>query len=226
IERKAEFLKKQGSTEVVEKIITGKAAFRLYDTFGFPIEVTEEIARERGYTVDRLGYEEEYKAHQDLSRTANEGQFKGGLSSYGKTETNYHTATHLLHAALSKTLNSECKQSGSNITPERMRFDFTFDRKLTSEEVKTVEDLVNAQIAAAIPVILSETSVKDAKDSGAIGVFDSKYGDVVKVYTIGGFSKEICGGPHAANTADLGHFRILKEEASSAGVRRIKAVLE
>ncbi len=230
--KKEEFFKQQGKTEEVKKEISGKAAFRLYDTFGFPLELTISLAQERGFTVNREEYETSYKQHQELARTANVGQFKGGLSSFGEMETKYHTTTHLLHVALMKILKSECKQAGSNITAERLRFDFTFERKMTVEEIKLVEDLVNSKITEKLPIEMKEMTVEQAKKRGAIGVFDSKYANVVKVYTIldpkeksGFFSSEICGGPHVKNTSELGKFKIIKEESCSAGVRRIKAVL-
>ena len=204
----------------------GKTAFRLYDTFGFPIEMTEELAKERGYTLDRAGYEKAFKEHQEKSKAGAEQKFKGGLADGGEQTARLHSATHLLNYALKKVLGDESiSQRGSNITPERLRFDFNFPRPLTAEEIKAVEDVVNAEIASASPVVCEEMTVDEAKAQGAVGVFGDRYGEVVKVYTIG-HSKEICGGPHAANTAELGKFRIVKEQSSSAGVRRIKAVLE
>ena len=204
----------------------GKTAFRLYDTFGFPIEMTEELAREKGYTVDRAGYDKAFAEHQEKSKAGAEQKFKGGLADGGEATAKLHSATHLLNYALKKVLNDEnIMQRGSNITPERLRFDFSFGRPMTEEEIKAVEEVVNAEIAKAQPVVCEEMSVEEARKQGAVGVFGDRYGEVVKVYTIGS-SKEICGGPHAANTGDLGKFRIVKEQSSSAGVRRIKAVLE
>ncbi len=204
----------------------GKTAFRLYDTFGFPIEMTEELAAERGYTLDREGYEKAFREHQEKSKAGAEQKFKGGLADGGEATARLHSATHLLGYALRKVLCDDgIVQRGSNITPERLRFDFNFPRPLTDEEIAAVEKEVNAEIAAAVPVVCEERTVDEARASGAMGVFGARYGDVVKVYTIGR-SKEICGGPHAANTGELGKFRIVKEQSSSAGVRRIKAVLE
>lgn len=204
----------------------GKTAFRLYDTFGFPIEMTEELAAERGYTLDREGYEKAFREHQEKSKAGAEQKFKGGLADGGEATARLHSATHLLGYALRKVLCDDgIVQRGSNITPERLRFDFNFPRPLTDEEIAAVEKEVNAEIAAAAPVVCEEMTVDEARASGAMGVFGDRYGDVVKVYTIG-HSKEICGGPHAANTGELGKFRIVKEQSSSAGVRRIKAVLE
>ncbi len=204
----------------------GKTAFRLYDTFGFPIEMTEELAAERGYTLDREGYEKAFREHQEKSKAGAEQKFKGGLADGGEATARLHSATHLLGYALRKVLCDDgIVQRGSNITPERLRFDFNFPRPLTDEEIAAVEREVNAEIAAAVPVVCEEMTVDEARASGAMGVFGDRYGDVVKVYTIG-HSKEICGGPHAANTGELGKFRIVKEQSSSAGVRRIKAVLE
>ena len=204
----------------------GKTAFRLYDTFGFPIEMTEELAAERGYTLDREGYEKAFREHQEKSKAGAEQKFKGGLADGGEATARLHSATHLLGYALRKVLCDDgIVQRGSNITPERLRFDFNFPRPLTDEEIAAVEKEVNAEIAAAVPVACEEMTVDEARASGAMGVFGDRYGDVVKVYTIGR-SKEICGGPHAANTGELGKFRIVKEQSSSAGVRRIKAVLE
>lgn len=204
----------------------GKTAFRLYDTFGFPIEMTEELAAERGYTLDREGYEKAFREHQEKSKAGAEQKFKGGLADGGEATARLHSATHLLGYALRKVLCDDgIVQRGSNITPERLRFDFNFSRPLTDEEIAAVEKEVNAEIAAAVPVVCEEMTVDEARASGAMGVFGDRYGDVVNVYTIG-HSKEICGGPHAANTGELGKFRIVKEQSSSAGVRRIKAVLE
>ncbi len=205
--------------------INGAVAFRLYDTFGFPLELTVELAGEKGLEVDIEEYNECYKAHQEKSRTSSAGMFKGGLAGTDYGYAKYHTATHLLLAALRKHFGDSVLQRGSNITLERMRFDFSFDRKMTPEEIIMIENEVNINIQAAIPVVCEEMSLDDAKKSGAMGIFDNKYGDKVTVYTIGNVSKEICGGPHAQNTKDLGYFKITKEESSSAGVRRIKAIL-
>lgn len=207
-------------------VFPGKTAFRLYDTFGFPIEMTEELAKEKGFALDTDGYKKAYADHQALSKAGAEQKFKGGLADNGVQTARLHSATHLLNAALKTVLkDSGIQQKGSNITAERLRFDFNFPRPLTAEEIAEVEKLVNEQIALDVPVKLEEMTVEDAKNAGAIGVFSSKYGDIVKVYTIG-FSKEICGGPHASRTGELGRFKIIKEQSSSAGVRRIKAILE
>lgn len=207
--------------------IDGVTAFHLYDTFGFPIEFTEEMARENGLTVDRAGFEAAFSEHQNKSKQGAEQRFKGGLAEANEVTARLHTATHLLQAALRKVLNdSTISQRGSNITAERLRFDFSFGRKLTKEELQQVEDQVNEWIQAKAPITCEEMTVDEAKEQGAVGLFGDKYGERVKVYTMGTFSKEICGGPHAGNTGELGHFKIKKEEASSSGVRRIKAVLE
>ena len=224
IEKHKEFAKTKG--EVVPNIISGKACFRLYDTFGFPFELTKELAKEKGYEVDEEGFKQAFAEHQEKSRTASAGTFKGGLADGSMESTKLHTATHLLMAGLRKMFGNQVMQKGSNITPERLRLDFNLDHKMTPEEIKTLEDFVNDAISKAIPVTYAEMSVADAKKSGAVGVFESKYGDIVKVYTIGDVSKEICGGPHAENTSQLHHLKIVKEESSSAGVRRIKAVLD
>lgn len=209
------------------KDIDATTAFRLYDTYGFPIELTIELANERKLNVDEEGFKEKFKAHQELSRTASAGQFKGGLSGNNEIETKYHTATHLLNAALKVVVNKDVHQKGSNITDERMRFDFSCDHKLSVEEKQKTEDLVNEWIKEGLPVTVEEMSKEDAIKSGAECMFIEKYPDIVTVYTIGdNISKELCGGPHVKNTNELGHFKIVKEEASSAGVRRIKAILE
>lgn len=201
-------------------------AFRLYDTYGFPIELTIELASELNIEVDVEGFKEKFKAHQQLSRTASAGKFKGGLASTGEMEVKYHTATHLLNAALKLVVGTGVHQKGSNITEERMRFDFSCDHKLTDEEKIKVEQLVNEWIEQGLDVTVEEMNKEEAIASGAECMFIEKYPDVVTVYSIGDISKELCGGPHVKNTKDLGHFKIKKEEASSAGVRRIKAVLE
>ena len=203
----------------------GRSAFKLYDTYGFPVEITCEMAAEKGINVDVDGFNERFKKHQEASHAGAEQRFKGGLQDHSEQTTKLHTATHLLHAALRKVLGPEVAQKGSNITPERLRFDFSFGRKMTDEEKAEVERLVNEYIKAAAPITCEEMTVAEAKAQGAIGLFESKYGERVKVYTMGEFSKEICGGPHAQNTGDLKSFKIKKEEASSAGVRRIKAVI-
>ncbi len=201
-------------------------AFKLYDTYGFPLELTVELAHEKGIEVDEEGFAQKFKEHQEKSRAGSEQKFKGGLSGNGEMETRYHTATHLLNAALKIVVNKDVHQKGSNITPERMRFDFTCDHKLTDEEKKRAEDLVNEWIKEALPVTVEEMKKEDALKSGAECMFIEKYPDMVTVYSIGNVSKELCGGPHVKNTSELGHFVIKKEEASSAGVRRIKAILE
>lgn len=213
--------KQEGQT-----VIDGKIVFRLYETYGFPPEITEELAKEEGFNIDSKQFEELYKEHQEKSRLGAEQKFKGGLAERNEETICYHTATHLLHKALRMVLGDHVAQRGSNITTERLRFDFSHPQKVTPEELKKVEDIVNEQIQRDLPVVCEEMTVEEAKKSGAIGLFEHKYGDKVKVYTIGDFSKEICGGPHVEHTAQLGKFKIKKEEASSAGVRRIKAILE
>ena len=212
--------------KVSNKDIDGVTAFHLFDTFGFPLELTIELAGEKGLSVDTEGYKAKFEEHQNLSRTSSQGQFKGGLAGNSEIETRYHTATHLLNAALKVVVNKDIHQRGSNITDERMRFDFNCDHKLTDEEKKKVEDLVNKWISEGLDVTKEEMSKQDAINSGAECMFIEKYPDVVTVYTIGNISKELCGGPHVKNTSELGTFKIVKEEASSAGVRRIKAILE
>ncbi len=206
-------------------VIDGRSAFKLYDTYGFPIEITKELAAEHGLTVDEEDFAKRFEQHQATSRSGAEQIFKGGLADHSEQTTCLHTATHLLQAALRKVLGDEVKQKGSNITAERLRFDFTFGRKVTAEELKQVEALVNEAIEANVPIVMEEMTVPEAKAQGAIGLFESKYGEIVRVYTMGPFSKEICGGPHANRTGDLVSFKIMKEEASSAGVRRIKATI-
>ena len=205
--------------------ISGKTAFKLYDTYGFPFEMTLELAAEEGLEVDREGFEEANRKHQELSRTTSAGTFKAGLQDNSEVVTRLHTATHLLHAALHKVLGPGALQKGSNITPERLRFDFTWPEKMTPEQIKAVEDLVNAEIAKGVPVDKKLETIEEARAEGATALFSAKYGEQVSVYTIGGFSKEVCCGPHVANTSELGSFKILKEQSSSAGVRRIKAVV-
>ena len=208
-----------------EKVISGKMMFRLYDTYGFPPEVTEDLAKEHGLEVDKTEFEKLFKEHQEKSRRGAEHKFKGGLAEQNEQTIAYHTATHLLHKALKIVLGDHVKQSGSNITTERLRFDFTHPQKMTKEEIEKVENLVNEEIQKDLPVTCQEMTYDEAKAEGAIGLFTNKYGDRVKVYTIGDFSKEICGGPHVHHTGELGRFKIKKEESSSSGIRRIKAVL-
>ncbi len=210
---------------IARKVISGKNAFFLYETYGFPIELTVEMARERGFEVDLPGYQAAYEKHQELSRQGAEQKFKGGLADHSEQTARLHTATHLLQAALRKVLGDGVAQRGSNITAERLRFDFSYNDKMTPEEIAEVETLVNEAIQAKIPIDCREMTFQDAQGEGAIGLFGDRYGEKVKVYTMGDFSKEVCGGPHAANTGDLGGFKITKEESSSRGVRRIKAVL-
>lgn len=212
--------------KVSNKDIDGDVAFHLYDTYGFPIELTEELAHDAGINVDVKGFQEKFKAHQELSRTASAGKFKGGLAGNSEIETKYHTATHLLNAALKVVVGPDVHQKGSNITDERMRFDFSCDHKLSDEEKQKTEDLVNEWINEGLDVRVQEMKKEDAIKSGAECMFIEKYPDIVTVYSIGDVSKELCGGPHVKNTSELGHFKIKKEEASSAGVRRIKAILE
>ncbi len=207
-------------------IIDKDNAFKLYDTYGFPIELTEEMAKEHNLKVDMEGFKEKFQAHQELSRTASKGKFKGGLMGHSEIETKYHTATHLLNAALKIVVGKDVHQKGSNINEERMRFDFSCDHKLSDEEKQKVEDLVNTWIKEDLPVTMTTMSKEEAIQSGAEAMFIEKYADIVNVYKIGEVSLEICGGPHVEHTNLLGHFKITKEEASSAGVRRIKAILE
>jgi len=207
--------------------ISGKEAFLLFQSYGFPLEMTEELAAEKNIEVDKKDFEKEFEKHQELSRAGAEKRFKGGLADSGETTTKLHTTTHLLNQALREVLGKkDIFQKGSNITPERLRFDFNFDRKLTKEELQKVEDWVNERIKEGLPVKREEMTLDEAKKKGAQGVFESKYGEKVFVYTIGNKSIEICGGPHVSNTKELGKFKIIKEESSAAGVRRIKAVLE
>lgn len=224
IERKNQFLAKDPNY-VPEKTISGKSAFRLYDTFGFPIELTREMANERGYNVDMDGFDEAFRQHQELARTTNAGVFKGGLADDSIWTTRLHTACHLLLAGLRKMFGTTIEQKGSNITSERLRFDFNFDRKLTDEEVAKLEDFVNTSIKRAIPVERKEMTFSEAKKKGAYGVLKAQDSDVISVYQIGDVDFQICGGPHAKNTSELVDFKITKQEAVSAGVRRIKAVI-
>jgi len=221
------------------KIISGEIAFDLYQSYGFPVEVTEELAAERNLTIDRPVFDKLKKEHQELSRAGGEQKFHGGLADHSEISTRYHTATHLLHAVLLKILGPHALQRGSNITQERMRFDFPHPQKMTPEEIKQAEDLVNAAIARDYPVSWAEMSFEEAKAKGAIGLFEDRYQPIVKVYTMGDvnekavadpssptFSREVCGGPHVEHTGLVGKFKIVKEEAVSAGMRRIKAVIE
>ncbi|MBU1348964.1 alanine--tRNA ligase, partial [Patescibacteria group bacterium] len=216
---------KQLEKMMQDRVISGAEAFDLFQTYGFPLELTQELIGERGGNLDVEAFRTEFAKHQDLSRSASAGTFKGGLADHGTETTRLHTATHLLHAALRKVLGEHVAQKGSNITPERLRFDFVHPTKLTPEDLKAVEDAVNDVIRADVPIDREEMTVDAAKESGAIGLFEQKYGDKVSVYTVGDFSKEICGGPHVTRTGDLGIFKIIKEEAVSAGVRRIKATV-
>ena len=237
IEEKDKFIKTLGHGEkefekVINKleqenknVIDGKTIFKLYETYGFP-EITADLAQEKGYKIDLTEFDKLFKEHQEKSRLGSEQKFKGGLAEQNEITTAYHTATHLLHQALRNVLGDHVKQSGSNITTERLRFDFSHPEKMTPEQIKQVEDIVNEQIKRDLNVVSEEMPLEEAKKSGAIGLFENKYGDTVKVYTIGDFSKEICGGPHVKHTGELGHFKIKKEESSSAGIRRIKAILE
>ena len=225
LERKNAFMSAKDPSYVPETVIGGKQAFHLYDTYGFPVEITGEMAKERGFGVDLDGYNAAFEEHQNKSKAGSEQKFACGLADHKEATTNLHTATHLLHAALKKVLSEDVNQKGSNITEERLRFDFNFERPMTPEEIKKVEALVNEKIRENIPVVMKEISLEEAKAEGFTGLFESKYGERVKTYSIGDFSKEICGGPHAATTGELGAFRIVKEQSSSAGVRRIKAVL-
>lgn len=215
----------KAKSEGKEKL-DGQVVFRLYDTFGFPPEMTAELAEEAGLKIDMDEFNELFKKHQDLSRAGSEAKFKGGLADHSEQTTAYHTATHLLHKALQIVLGEHATQKGSNLTAERLRFDFANPCKVTPEQLKEVEDIVNEQIKRDLPVTCEEMTLEEAKASGATGLFANKYGEKVKVYTIGDFSKEICGGPHVERTGGMGHFKILKEEGVAAGIRRIKAVLE
>ena len=207
-------------------VLSGELAFKLYDTYGFPIEFSSELTSERGYRVDMDGFHKKFEEHQNKSRQGAAGKFAGGLADNNEKTARLHTATHLLNGALRRVLGDEVSQRGSNITSERLRFDFSFGRKVTKEELTQVEAIVNEAIAHNISVTSEEMTPEKAYGEGAVGVFSGKYGEIVKVYTVPGYSKEICGGPHAKNTGELVSFKILKEEASSAGVRRIKAVID
>ena len=209
-----------------QRTMSGRMAFKLYDTYGFPIELTEELARENGLTVNRAEFEEAFKKHQELSRAGSEQIFKGGLADHSEQTTAYHTATHLLQQALRIVLGDHVQQKGSNITVERMRFDFTHPQPMTKEEIAEVERIVNEQIQADLPVKMEMMPLDEARKAGAMALFGEKYGTIVKVYSIGDFSKEVCGGPHVEHTGAMGKFKILKEQSSSSGVRRIRAILE
>jgi alanyl-tRNA synthetase len=208
-----------------QRIIPGRLAFKLYDTFGFPLELTQELAAEHGFTVDVEGFDKAFAKHQEASRSGAEKNFKGGLADHSEMTTALHTATHLLHQALRMVLGDHVGQKGSNITADRLRFDFTHPDKMTPEQIKEVEQIVNEQIERDLPVSMKVMSLEEAKEAGAIAFFESKYEEQVKVYSIGDFSKEVCGGPHVERTGTMGRFKIKKEQSSSAGVRRIKAVL-
>jgi alanyl-tRNA synthetase len=208
------------------KIMSGRLAFKLYDTYGFPLELTEELAAEQGMTVNRAEFDEAFKKHQELSRAGSEQVFKGGLGDQGEMAIKSHTATHLLHKALRQVLGDHVAQKGSNITAERMRFDFSHGAPMSADELARVEAIVNGQIRRDLPVTMEVMSLDAAKAAGAIALFGEKYESQVKVYTMGDFSKEVCGGPHVEHTGVLGNFKIQKEQSSSAGVRRIRAVLE
>jgi alanyl-tRNA synthetase len=201
-------------------------AFRLYETYGFPLELTQEVAGQRGVAVDVAGFEAAFAAHQQQSRQGSAARFRGGLAERLPETTRLHTATHLLHAALRQVLGPHAEQRGSNITAERLRFDFAHGAQLSPEQIAAVEALVNEQIRRDLPVSFQEVSIDEARRAGAVGLFGERYGEQVKVYAIGDFSKEICGGPHVDHTGELGRFRIVKEEAVGAGARRIRAVLE
>jgi alanyl-tRNA synthetase len=206
--------------------ISGRLAFKLYDTYGFPIEFTKEIAIEKGLKIDEEGFKEAFEKHRELSQQAQTQNFKGGLADHSEQTTRLHTATHLLHRALKNILGEHVNQKGSNITTERLRFDFTHPDKIEDDTLKKIEDMVNEQINKKLDVTMKTMSLEEAKKIGATALFTDKYDQQVKVYIIGDFSIEVCGGPHVKNTGELGKFKILKEQSSSAGIRRIKAVLE
>jgi alanyl-tRNA synthetase len=209
-----------------DRVIPGRAAFKLYDTFGFPIEITEELASEHGLSVDREGFDVAFRKHQEASKSETSATFKGGLADHSEQTTKLHTATHLLHQALRDVLGDHVAQKGSNITTDRLRFDFSHPEKLSKEELQQVEHIVNQQIERNLPVSWETMKLEEAKDNGAIALFGERYDEVVKVYSIGDYSKEVCGGPHVEHTGQLGRFKIKKEQSSSQGVRRIKATLE
>ena len=226
INRKNEFMKTKDSNYIPETEIGGKVAFRLYDTFGFPLEITQELAKENGLGVDKEGFNNAFLEHQEKSKAVSKGEFKSGLADDNEMTIMYHTATHLLNSALKKVLGPQSHQMGSNITAERLRFDFPCDHKLEEDEIKQVEDIVNGWIKDGISVTREEMKKEDAASAGAEHQFLDRYPDIVSVYTIGDASKEICSGPHVNNTNKLGHFKIVKEESCGSGIRRIKAVLE
>ena len=211
----------------VEKIesIDGKKAFDLYQTYGFPLEITEEIFQERGQEINKEEFRKEFEKHQDVSRSASAGTFKGGLADHSEETTKLHTATHLLHESLRRVLGKHVQQKGSNITAERLRFDFIHNQAMTEDQIRQVEDLINDQIKASLPVSFQMMTLEEADKAGALHFFDKKYDEQVKVYSVGDFSREVCGGPHVNNTSELGHVRITKEQSASAGVRRIYAEL-
>ena len=226
MQRKNAFMSQKDPNYVPETVISGKQAFRLYDTFGFPLELTVELATEKGLTVDTEGFDQAFKAHQELSKAQAQAA-KGGLTEQTEKTIKYHTATHVMLAGLRKMFGTHTEQKGSNITEERLRFDFNCDHKMTAEELKQLEDFVNDVISKKIDVVRTEEKYIDAVNSGAYGVFNAESDDqVVSIYTIGGVDKQICGGPHVKNTSELGTFVIKKEESSSSGVRRIKAILK
>jgi len=223
----AEFEKAIGASRSRgEMVVPGEVVFRLYDTYGFPAELTEELARQRGLSADMDGFQAAFATHQERSRQGAAGHFRGGLAERIPATTRLHTATHLLHESLRRVLGPHVMQRGSNITAERLRFDFAHGERLAPEQIAAVEALVNEQIGRDLPVVWAEMGLEEAKRAGAIGLFEERYGEQVKVYSIGDFSKEICGGPHVERTSELRRFRIAKEEAVGAGVRRIRAVLE
>ena len=209
-----------------DRIISGRTAFKLYDTYGYPLELTAELAAEHGFTVDEAGFKVAFEKHQEISRSGASQQFKGGLADHSERTTALHTATHLLHQALRMVLGDHVGQKGSNITVDRLRFDFTHPAAMTAEEIAKVEEIVNEQIKRDLPITCTTMSLKEAQEAGAIALFEGRYDEQVKVYSAGDFSKEVCGGPHVEHTGMLGHFKIAKEQSSSAGVRRIRATLE
>ena len=226
IERKNAFMSQKDASYVPEKRINGKQAFHLYDTYGFPVEITAEMAKEIGFDVDIEGYNAAFEEHQSKSKAGSEQKFACGLADNKEATTKLHTATHLLHAALKKVCSPDVNQKGSNITEERLRFDFNLPEPMTKEQIQAVEDLVNSVIEQDLPVVMRELSLEEAKAEGFTGLFESKYGERVKTYSIGDFSKEICGGPHAERTGLLGKFKIVKEQSCGSGLRRIKAILQ
>lgn len=226
INRKNEFMSKNNKDYKPETQISGKQAFRLYETYGFPVEMTKEMADEIGFTIDMDGYQKAFEEHQELARSVAAGVNKGGLAGQGEMETKYHTATHIMLAGLRKMFGEKTVQHGSNITSERMRFDFNLDRKMEDDEIKKLEDFVNDAIARKLTVTRVEMPYKQALADGAYGIYNGKPDEIVSIYIIGDVDKQICGGPHVKNTGELGHFKIVKEQSSSSGIRRIKAILE